>query len=388
MIIAPPPPHVQRVLTALRDPSSCSTLSLSAWDELIRTARKGKLLGVLAFRASASDAIRRYPADVQAMLAAALAAACFRERLIIYTADRICSRLAPLGVPVILLKGAAYIAQALPLTRGRMPADLDLLVPGEALDRVEAVLLAAGGVYGKTSAYDMHYYRAWAHELPPMRLPGFDVEIDVHHTILPVVARARPDAAALIRDAIVSGALPPCRSVSALRPRDDAAPLDETVTLSTGGEHRVLCHADQVLHCAAHLFFDSDCAERLADLIDFDALIRAFAPATEQFWPELCQRARRHGLDCPLWYTARFARAWLGTPIPERVLGDLQGSAPGRTLVCFLAARSIPVSHPDALYTSMPVTWARRLMNARAFWLRFPPHLLAFHVLAKGLRRV
>ena len=45
--------------------------------------------------------------------------------------------------------------------------------------------------------------RAGVITLPPMRRAGHAIEIDVHHTILPITARVKPDPGALL-DAAVS----------------------------------------------------------------------------------------------------------------------------------------------------------------------------------------
>ena len=50
----------------------------------------------------------------------------------------------------------------------------------------------------RADGYDDAYYRRWMHELPPLIHRTRDRMIDVHHTILPLTARPRPDAAALI----------------------------------------------------------------------------------------------------------------------------------------------------------------------------------------------
>jgi len=101
--------------------------------------------------------------------------------------------LEPLGIPLIALKGAAYIAQGLRCADGRLPEDLDLMVPRDRLDEAERALVEAGWASQKTDAYDQHYYRAWSHELPPMRFAGHAIELDVHHTILPPVGRVHLD---------------------------------------------------------------------------------------------------------------------------------------------------------------------------------------------------
>ena len=52
--------------------------------------------------------------------------------------------LAPLDVPVILMKGTAFHAAGLDASIGRSVGDLDILVPRARLDAVEAALLEAG----------------------------------------------------------------------------------------------------------------------------------------------------------------------------------------------------------------------------------------------------
>ncbi|WP_164045505.1 nucleotidyltransferase family protein, partial [Serratia marcescens] len=64
--------------------------------------------------------------------------------------------------------------------------DLDILVPRDRLDEVEAALLAAGWEWVKPDPYDDAYYRRWMHELPPLIHRERDRMIDVHHTILPL----------------------------------------------------------------------------------------------------------------------------------------------------------------------------------------------------------
>ncbi|MFX6435483.1 nucleotidyltransferase family protein, partial [Acinetobacter baumannii] len=75
--------------------------------------------------------------------------------------------------------------------------------PRDALDAVEAALLGAGWEWVKPDPYDDAYYRRWMHELPPLIHHERDRMIDVHHTILPLTAQPKPDAAALIADSVL-----------------------------------------------------------------------------------------------------------------------------------------------------------------------------------------
>jgi len=259
---------------------------------------------------------------------------------------------------LVLLKGAAYVAQGIPFSVGRMFDDVDLMVSRDSLDRVESRLQGAGWLSEKPDAYDQHYYRAWAHELPPMRHPRFLLQLDVHHTILPVTGRLKPDAAKLLEAAV---------------------PIP-------GGPWHALSPADQVLHVAVHLFQDSDCIDRLRELVDFDALLRAHAgPELDDALPK---HAAVHGLGRPLWYALRYAQAWLATPVSPALARATDAFAPNavvRRAMDTLVHRALFPPHPDGRPPRRPPL-THRLLVGRAVWLRMPPGLLIYHATMKALR--
>ena len=153
--------------------------------------------------------------------------------------NRIERALKHLRFPILLLKGAAYVAAGLP-ARGRLVSDIDIMVPRQALDGAEAALEAAGWRPIKLDPYDQRYYRTWMHELPPLVHPERGTVVDLHHTILPPTSRLKPD---------------PAKLWSAAQP------------LGTGPLH-VLAPPDMVPHSAAHLFHDGDLRLSLRDLVD------------------------------------------------------------------------------------------------------------------------
>ena len=170
----------------------------------------------------------------------------------------------PIGAPVILLKGAAYLAMQLPAARGRSFSDVDVLVPKARLSQVESALMQRGWMTTHHSAYDQRYYREWMHELPPLRHLQRQSVLDVHHTILPETARLRPDATLLL-----SAALP--------------VPGWDGVA--------VLAPTDMVLHSMTHLFHNDELSRGLRDLSDLDLLLRHFA-VDATWWRNLVERAR------------------------------------------------------------------------------------------------
>jgi hypothetical protein len=254
--------------------------------------------------------------------------------------------LAGVDAPVILLKGTAYAAAGLQAGVGRSIGDLDILVPIAALPGVERALLAAGWEWVKEDSYDDLYYRRWMHELPPLIHRERDRMIDVHHTILPLTARPRPDAAALIAD---------------------------SVTLANG--LRVLSAPDMIVHAAAHLFADGDLAGGLRNLWDIDRLLREFGES-EGFWSRLAERARRHQLLPETARALRLAARLYDTPVDPALAGSPQIA--------------------DRLYERRVLArdgWGRKrrpglqlAFYVRSHWLRMPPLMLARHLWKKARR--
>ena len=354
-------PHVRQLLDALEDASLCATLDDGGWDTLVRTARAARLLGTLATRIGSAGLTDRIPEAVARHLRAALAEAQYLRQMSLRQLSLLAETLAPLSVPLVALKGSAYILSRLPCAEGRLPRDIDLLVERSRLDEVERTLRAAGWTFAKPDPYDQRYYREWSHELPPMRAPTLPLELDLHHSILPPIGRLRPDAARLIRDSV-------------------------TVV---GTAYRALQPADQLLHAVVHLFQDSDCVGKLRDLVDIDALARDFsARHGGRFWAAVLESASLHGLGRPLWYAMHFCGEWLGTPMPDEFRAAVDCFRPPalpRGLVVGLVGRVLPPVDPDA-EAGPARRGAAAALELRAMWLRMPPWLLAYHAASK-LRR-
>jgi hypothetical protein len=274
---------VARQLTRLlADPATAA--EVRDWTAILSCARAESLGGTLAFRLQG----QALPAAVERLMEDARRASLTVRIEALWEAEMARRALAPLGLPVILLKGTAYAAAGIDAAQGRSIGDLDILVPRAALPKVEQALLAAGWEWVKEDAYDDAYYRRWMHELPPLIHRARDKMIDVHHTILPLTARPKPDAEALIADSV---------------------PLNDGL--------RILAPADMVIHAAAHLFADGDLAGGLRNLWDIDRLLRQFAAADAGFWQALHERAKQHHLLPAVHRAGRLANALYGTPVPE-----------------------------------------------------------------------
>lgn len=319
------------LVRALRDPASVLALEAGEWNALVAMARAEQLIGTLAHRVEGLA----LPPAVERIMADARAQAVLARRQALWEADRARVALAPLGVPIVLLKGTAYAAAGLRAGQGRSIGDLDILVPRASLGAVEAALLAAGWEWVKSDPYDDLYYRRWMHELPPMIHRERDRMIDVHHTILPLTARPRPDAGALIADRV-----------------------------DLGGGLSLLSEEDRVVHCAAHLLADGDLAGGLRNLWDLHCLLEECAGGREA----ARRRAALHGLEPCVARGIRLAAALYGE-------GARLGAA-DRLFVRRLLARD------GWGRARRPVT--RLGFYVRSHWLRMPPVMLARHLWIKS----
>jgi hypothetical protein len=357
------PVHVLRLLDALRAPTVTRDWSERDWDIAVRTARLARLLAVLAQRIADAGVLPDLALPVQQQLTGALAESRYLTHMQRVELARVARVLVPLGITPVLLKGAAYVAQTLPIAAGRMPNDVDVLVAPEQLDAAENALRAAGWRFDESlDDYDQRYYRRWSHELPPLRYHGFVLELDLHHAILPPTTRVSPPTALL---------LPQARTIA-------------------GQPFLALSPADQVLHIAAHVFIDSDCTSKLRDLVDLNTLLAHYAGAEPEFMATLADRASVLQLSLALSYALAYVRAWfVHQPDQAEALRRLsdanaRAAAPSPTVLA-LAARTLPPHHPD----SEPGTaerWASRLLALRYHLWRMPLPLLAYHTAMKGWR--
>ena len=293
----PPPPYLAPLLEVLRHPASAAALEEPEWDRVLRMARSARLHGVLAHRLRDIDT-RPLPSAVCAQLESARAESQHARQMLLYELAQVRQALAGLDVCVMLLKGAAYVVQDRNCAKGRMPADLDIMVRRDQMERVEQRLLDAGWQGTELEAYDVAYYRRWAHQIPPLRAPGHVMEVDLHHAVLPPLGRLRIDPGAL---------------------------WDASVEVSQDdhdrGRLRALSREDQVLHAVVHLFVDSDCTNRLRDLVDIGALLTEFQQDDERFVERVKQRAEALGVIVALQHAAVFLDAWLGVSLLAATAG-------------------------------------------------------------------
>lgn len=349
-----PPKHL--LLRILRQPQAALTLKPAEWDLLLRQARQAGLLARLAAMLDERKLMEQVPPQPRQHLESAHLVAQRLAQAVQWEVSLINKALANTGLPIILLKGAAYVMAKLPPAQGRLFSDIDILVPRERINEVEAALMLHGWASTHHDEYDQRYYRTWMHELPPMQHIKRMTVIDIHHAILPDTAASRPD---------------PAKLMAAAHPIEG---YDGLMTLDP---------VDMVLHSACHLFHESETEHGLRDLADIDALLRHFGN-TPAFWPRLVERAWELELARPLFYALRYASQILHTPIPEDAMNAARRGSPGVILTTIM----------DSLFTRILVSphascsdglsgIARKALYLRGHWLRMPPGLLFRHLFHK-----
>jgi len=356
--MSPSRPSRVSLLQALREPQRTQALDIADWSELIATARDANLLGALAKRLEAAGV--QPCAQAQRHLEGMRRMGERQHLSIRWEAHQLQSALGALGIPVVLLKGSAYVMGYPDIGRGRLFGDVDILVPKEALGDVESRLMLYGWVGAKSDPYDQRYYREWMHELPPMSHVRRGTVLDVHHNILPLTARNAPDPGAII-----------ARS----------QPLPDLPAL------RIPCPEDLLVHSLTHLMHEGELQNGLRDLHDADQMLRSFSQAPG-FWQRLQAVAAGNDLAGPVALGLRLAARLFGTPLPAALVEDLEASLqPSRAWSRWLPTYEAALLAPFTGAAGLRAAWARQRIYVRSHSLRMPAGLLIRHLARKAWMR-
>ncbi|NQX87743.1 MAG: nucleotidyltransferase family protein [Halioglobus sp.] len=343
---------------ALIDPSAATKMHPRQQGALISQARNSRLLASLAVVLKDSGNMETLPEKMRRHLRSALVIHAKQKMDLNYETDRIRSILRSADENLLLLKGGAYIQAELPVGKGRLITDIDILVSRKNIENVERTLKAAGWEGSQIDDYDDHYYRRWGHEIPPLISHRRGTTLDVHHNILPPTAGPNVDACLLLKDAI------------------EIAPGIFT-----------LSWRDMVIHSATHLFHEGEFHHGLRDLWDLDRMLRDFPDRDPHFWNELLERAERLQLQVSLFHGLNYTHKVFGTPLPAGLLREARDRAQNvaKPIVDFLYLRAFRPDHPDSrlLFTGP----ALFLLYVRSHYLRMPIYLLLPHLTRKLWKR-
>lgn len=331
--------------------------SVREWEALLGQARQSRLLARLACHLLDSERLSQVPPGPRPHLESALRLADRQQHEIRWEVDQICKALRPLGIPVVLLKGAAYLMADLPAARGRLFADIDILVPKDQIEIAESALLGAGWISDERDAYNQRYYRQWMHEIPPLRHVRRDSFIDLHHTITPPTSRFNVDGQRLLQD---------------------IQPLAGQPGLF------VLAPVDMVLHSSVHLFQEGEFGHGLRDLLDLRDMLNDFGRQTD-FWEHLLHRADLLGLGIPLFHALQQIQHLFGFQLPTQLQSRVDKMGPStlsRKFMAWALGLALQPNHPSC--NSRWTGLARWLLYVRSHALRMPLHLLLPHLVRKS----
>ncbi|RDH44778.1 nucleotidyltransferase domain-containing protein [Zooshikella ganghwensis] len=351
------------LIHSLSDISYVLSLKNVELDDWLHLAKQSGLLATLGYRLKEAGLLSAVPEKARRTILGVMHFSDYLSQMAQWEVNRLQRTLKDVN-DIVLLKGAAYIAQKIPGLQGRYLSDVDILVPEEQVNQVEHHLLQAGWESHKpASGYDDYYYRQWMHEIPPLRHRFRSVDVDLHHRILPRTSRLNPDP-----DLLLSAAQP---------------------CLKAG--IKVLSAEDQFLHSCIHLFYDSELKNRLRDLVDLDVLFRFFSKKDENFNQKLLERAHQLGVQRPFYYGLTFTKTILKTPIPDEVFLPAQQYKPN-IFINFIMSKWLPLALLPIECNSYLSSINRQIsiwgFYMRSHWLRMPPFLLTKHLITKTWMRL
>ena len=267
----------------LRDPGVIRGWSAKDWNAWLPLTRSARLLGRCLFLFERNGLLDVVPQRLVDQMRGALA----QTRYVQVQAKRELRHVKRVldaeHIPLVVLKGGAYLVAELPPQDWRNLSDIDLLVPEADIERAERALQANGWVpSGEFDDYDQRYYRDWMHEVPPLIHVERETEVDLHHNLAPPVSRICIDAARLWERAV-------------------------DTPEHYGFKTSVLGPEDMLLHNAVHLFMNDELRGGLRDVVDFRDLFAHFSAQHADFESRLLARADELGCGRALYYSVRTA---------------------------------------------------------------------------------
>jgi hypothetical protein len=346
----------------LHDPGVIRDWRPREWNAWLPLVRNGRLLGRSLQLFEGHGLIDRVPQRLVDQMRGALAQTRYLQVQALRELRQVRRVLEAEDIPLIALKGVAYLAADLPPRGWRNLSDIDLLVPEGDIARAEAALRQAGWEpSGEFDAYDQHYYREWMHEVPPMVHPARGTEVDIHHNLAPPVSRIRIDAGLLWADAVEG-------------PEHD------------GQRTRVLGPADMLLHNAVHLFMNDELRGGLRDVVDFRDLFEHFAAGEPEFGQRLLRRAEALGCGRALYYALSTAQRLAGLAVTPELRAAVARHAPPAPVAALMAWLIAQTLAPARLGLRRSA-FAGQLLFIRSHWVRMPPGMLLRHLWHKAVVR-
>ena len=294
-------PSLANILTCLTAGAPLPALTADAWDLLSQQMLAHDLAPFVYARLRSTAAWPALPAATRARLSASFQSFSLRTYFLENELAHIVAALAAVGVPVMLLKGAALGRLVYDSPVERPLNDFDLLVPP---DQVTVALraLAARGYEAQSLFWLSAWQRRYRAEVPLIcrARERWRLLLELHWALLelPYYIDAIPGAD-IWQNAVPAPGLP-------------GAFVPDPATL--------------LLHSCAHAAFHHSHDERLLWLLDVERLLRL--PTLD--WEIVLARATRWKLSAVLFRRLALAQSRLGASAPPTVMARLAHSAPDR----------------------------------------------------------
>ncbi|WP_416308734.1 nucleotidyltransferase family protein [Neptunicella sp. SCSIO 80796] len=335
------------------------TLSDLNWEQMIRLARKTGTLPRVYYALEKHALLDALPEYAKHHMHSAIVYANAQAQQVRYEVAELLTILSDEEYYPVFLKGAAYVLLDHPVGRGRTFSDIDILVPKQVLSQVEKRLLVYTWFPEPHDEYDQHYYRQWAHEIPPLRHAARGTVADVHHNILPPISGRAPKI----------------------------GHFNNTEILTKSGA-RVFSPPALTLHSLVHLFFEEDFSKGFRDLNDLH-LFFVEHQADKEYWSELLQLAMETGFGRELFFACRYCEKIFNSPVPPTFSMSLVNYSPTPLrlkLNDWLFLRVLQPDHPLCQITGTGA--ARFVAMVRGYVIKMPIHILLYHLghkLYKGI---
>jgi len=233
-------------LAILSQQKKLETLTPAQQDALLRVAISAHMHGVLAGIANKQSPLL-LPRPLTRHFSSVNTFSFAQKTQVIASVTLLSEQLLSANVPVLLLKGAAYILGNKHNAHGRLISDIDILVQQDALKVVESVLHQHGWRAKQLNDYDEKYYREWSHELPPYVHNQTGVTLDIHHNLIPSSSGKTVNISELHASKVEVG---------------------NNVYIPSDGY--------LILHSAIHLLLNDDTEKGLRDCFDLHSLIQNY----------------------------------------------------------------------------------------------------------------
>ncbi|WP_421132037.1 nucleotidyltransferase family protein [Alteromonas sp. A079] len=341
-------------INSVLHPESCKDKSELWWLSFIQILRFERLLSHFACKSLELNIIESLPLVAKQHLFNAIVMAERQAHHLKYEVSLLSQSIKSVTPLCLYLKGAAYCLAEMPLAKGRLFSDIDVLVPKESLDAIEKSLLLKGWISKPVNDYDDRYYREWAHEIPPLIQSRRGTVVDLHHNLVPPISGKAPDIQAFLNETHeVNG-------VTVLQP-----------------------HA-MLLHSCVHLIFNETFKQSHRDLYDIASIVKTYG--SEEFWEKTISLAKQTNFYKELFLACRYSSAKLMFALPSSLADDLPVSKFKLWIYDKIFLKALSPHHP--LCEVQWLSLASACAWARGQWCKMPVTLLVYHLSVKAVRGI